>query len=141
MPVKKTVHQTSGGPGGGGINSRATAKVTVYHQGYPSQKISPGGASQFGSSVGNHVAGLDNGSKTTGYRGDPVRMGAMPNHRLGNEVALNVGGGGPGTGRVISPTGGQGQHGPVAGKVKPEGRDILREYGPESPTSAARMKR
>ena len=29
---------------------------------------------------------------------------------LGNELALNVGGGGPGTGRKVMPTGSQGQH-------------------------------
>jgi hypothetical protein len=41
-------------------------------------------------------------------------MGGVGATRLGNEVALNVGGGGPGTGRTVHATGGQGTHGPVA---------------------------
>ena len=32
MTVKKQTHRTTGGPGGGGIGSRATAKVTTYHR-------------------------------------------------------------------------------------------------------------
>jgi hypothetical protein len=140
MPTKRTVHQTTGGPGGGGINSRATAKLTTYHAGYPSQRINPGGVAQYGSAVGNHVAGLDGGSKSTGYRGDQVRMGAMPNRELGNECAVRTVAG-PGGSRSVMPTGGQGQHGPVAGKVKPQGADILRDYGAESPTALQRMKR
>ena len=43
--------------------------------------------------------------------------------KLGNEVALNVGGGGPGAGRTLyGQSGVQGQHGPVAGSTKPAGR-------------------
>jgi hypothetical protein len=142
MPVKKQSHSASGGAGGGGIRSRATAPLTVYHAGYPSQKIGPGGVAQYGSSIGDHVAGLDGGSKSTGYRGDPVVVGTRPSVALGNEVALNVGGGGPGTGRTVTgKSGTNAQYGPPEGKPKPQGRDILREYGSESPTSAARGKR
>src|SRR5262245_3044951 len=114
-----------GGGGGGGIGSRATAKVTTYHQGYPSQRVNPGGADQLGQSMGNKT--MDS-NRMLPNPGTPLYGASLVNHRLGNEVALNVGGGGPGTGRVVSRTGGQGQHGPVAGQPKPQGPDILREY-------------
>jgi hypothetical protein len=65
---------------------------------------------------------------------------SMPNKELGNECAVRTVAG-PGGSRTVSPTGGQGQHGPVEGRVKPEGRDILSEYGKESSTAAGRMKR
>jgi hypothetical protein len=45
--------------------------------------------------------------------------------KFGNEVALNVGKGGPGAGREVMPCGGQGQHGDVAGTRRPQGRGIL----------------
>jgi hypothetical protein len=52
--------------------------------------------------------------------------------KLGNEVALNVGPGGCGTGRTLyGQSSSQGQHGPVAGNPKPAGRPILSEYGPD----------
>jgi hypothetical protein len=129
MAIKRQSHP-SGGPGGGGIGSRATAKVTQYFTGKPSERIGVGGVAQFGSAVGDHVAGLDGGSRATGYRGDPVRVGAMPNRELGNECAVRTVAG-PGGSRSVSRTGSQQQWGPVEGKVKPEGRDILSSYGPD----------
>ena len=36
-------------------------------------------------------------------------------------------------GRVVMGSGTQGQHGGVAGSVKPAGRDILNDFGPDSP--------
>jgi hypothetical protein len=50
---------------------------------------------------------------------------------MGNDRARDVGQGGPGVGYDIHRTGSQGQHGAVAGSPKPQGRDILSEYGPE----------
>jgi hypothetical protein len=38
---------------------------------------------------------------------------------LGNEVALNVGKGGPGTGRTVYGSGSQAQHGPATGQARP----------------------
>jgi hypothetical protein len=123
--------------GGGGT----PVKTTQYFTGKPAEKIGVGGAAQFGASIGTHVSGgLGGGGRETGYRGDPWRMGAMPNRELGNECAVRTVAG-PGGSRTISPTGGQGQHGPVEGRVKPQGADILREFGSESPTSAERMRR
>jgi hypothetical protein len=55
-----------------------------------------------------------------------------PESRFGNEVALNVGGGGPGVGREVFRSGAQGQHGPVnPGNAPAKNRDILSDYGPE----------
>jgi hypothetical protein len=50
---------------------------------------------------------------------------------FGNAVALNVGKGGPGTGRTIYQRGTQGQQGEVAGSPRPQGRDILSSFGPD----------
>jgi hypothetical protein len=44
---------------------------------------------------------------------------------FGNEVALNVGKGGPGTGRTIHHCGSQDQHGPVSGTPRGPGRGII----------------
>jgi hypothetical protein len=53
--------------------------------------------------------------------------------KFGNEVALNVGKGGCGTGRTIYKTGSQGMQGNVApGNAPAKNRDILSEFGPES---------
>jgi hypothetical protein len=138
MPVKRTSHRASGGAGGGGINSRATAKVTTYHAGYPGQRVNPGGADQLGQAMGNHTT--DGGGKVLPnpavpmYGGGLVRPGQPA---LGNEVAYATTAG-PGGSRTVMRSGSQGQQGPVAGSPKPEGRPILSEYGPESQTSAAR---
>ncbi len=51
--------------------------------------------------------------------------------KLGNEVALNVGKGGPGAGRSVHRTGSQGTHGPVNPGSSPLARDILGSFGPE----------
>src|SRR5262245_8400120 len=112
MPVKRTSHQTSGGPGGGGINSRSTAKVTTYHAGYNPNRVSPGGVRQLGNMRGDHYEG-----GSTGYRGERVFHGefARPGQSaLGNEVAYATAAK-PGGSRTVMPTGGQGTHGPVAG--------------------------
>jgi hypothetical protein len=46
-------------------------------------------------------------------------------------VALNVGKGGPGTGRTVMRSGSQGTHGSVNPGHAPARRDILSEYGPD----------
>ena len=48
---------------------------------------------------------------------------ALPNKELGNECAVNTQCG-PGGSRTVMPAGGQGQHGPVAGTVRPPGRSF-----------------
>jgi hypothetical protein len=114
---------------GGGSTSRNVVRPGVKN-GMPATRINPRGVSQLGSSMGNHS--MDSGSKKLTKAVEPVRGAAMPGVKLGNEVAKNVGGGGPGAGRQVMGSGTQGQHGGVAGSVKPAGRDILSEFGNDS---------
>jgi hypothetical protein len=101
----------------GGINSNKRVDIGV-RTGSGAHGIRPAHVSQTGTAV------------------DPKsverRETKAPEARFGNEVALNVGGGGPGVGRDVHPTGAQGVHGPVAqGNPRPAGRDILGGFGPE----------
>jgi hypothetical protein len=114
----------------GGIGSRVVVKPTIHFAGQSAKGIAPGHAAQIGEAQGNRAM-----EKQTNYRGDP-KFAAAPftsGVPLGNEKALDVGGGGPGTGRVVYGCGVQAQHGPVAGKPAPQGRDILNDFGPNSP--------
>jgi hypothetical protein len=123
---------------GGGIGSRATNAPTTYFTGQPSLRINPRGVSQIGSALGNHST--DRSKVLTGAV-EAVRqgaMGGMGSVELGNQCALDVGKGGPGTGRTVIPAGGKGTHGAVAGSPKPQGRDILSEFGSESPNVRGR---
>jgi hypothetical protein len=136
MEMAKRSNALSGSGGkGGGPGSRALGQPTQYFVGQPSQKISPRGVSQFGSSIGNHVT--DAGGKILKGGIEPVRVGTTPvggpgGVPLGNTLTNNVGAGGPGTGRTVQHCGTQGQHGPVnPGKSTPA-RDILSGFGPDS---------
>ena len=91
--------------------------------GQGSRSVRPAGVAQIGQSQGNHLT--NKGS--TSYRGEPLHneRNFQPT-KFGNEVALNVGRGGPGTGRILhGQSGSQGRHGPVAGSPRPQGRGIL----------------
>jgi hypothetical protein len=112
---------------GGGIGSAVNREVGI-RKGAPRREISPRGVSQIGGSLGNHATDKPGELRravepvVTGKRGISVP--------LGNEVAKNVGAGGPGAGRVLhGQSGSQGVHGPVAGQVRPQGRDILNDFG------------
>jgi hypothetical protein len=83
-----------------------------------------------GRSVGNHAS--EGGGKTLQRPSVPLYAPTKAAVPMGNEVAKNVGRGHPGAGRTVHATGSQGQHGPVAGSVQPQGRDILGGFGPES---------
>jgi hypothetical protein len=94
---------SKGGPGGG-PSSKALGVTTYFTGAKPATKISPRGVSQFGESIGNHAT--DGGGKVLRGGVEATRVGMMPaggpgGVPLGNEVALNVGGGGPGTGRTL----------------------------------------
>jgi hypothetical protein len=73
--------------------------------------------------VGDHVTHRSEG---IGYKGEKLhnQRNFQP-VKFGNEVALNVGKGGPGTGRTIHHCGSQSVHGPVAGTPRPPGRGII----------------
>jgi hypothetical protein len=106
---------------GGGIESNKLVKPPV-HKGGPNRGVNPGFVSQIGTAVDPKII-----ARTPEYKP------ALQTPAYGNAVALNVGKGGCGTGRTIYKTGTQEQHGPVAGTVRPAGKDILSEFGPDVP--------
>jgi hypothetical protein len=113
---------------GGGITSRNVVRPGV-RTGSAATGYNPGRAGQIGSALGDHA---EHGQ----VRGDPREAPhtARPHAagvRLGNEVATNVGGGGPGTGRTVYRAGVQGTHGPVIRGPSVPPRDILSGFGPE----------
>jgi hypothetical protein len=115
---------------GGGLKSRNVVETPV-RTGTGSRSARPAGVSQFGYSVADHVT---NQLGSTNYKGEPLHGPSDRNFqptKFGNEIALNVKGGGPGTGRTIYKTGTQQQYG-SGGPEKPQGREILGAYGPES---------
>jgi hypothetical protein len=118
---------------GGGIASRQRVEKPV-RVGTPAREMRPQGVSQIGSSIGNRVT---NSGRILAGAVEPVQGKALPqglNVPLGNQVALNVGKGGPGAGRVLyGKSGTNQQHGPVAGSPKPQGREILSGFGPDVP--------
>src|SRR5262249_52455918 len=84
---------------GGGITSNKFVQPGIK-TGQPNKGTSPAAADQLGQSVS--------------FKREQVEMGrAYPGTKLGNEVALNVGAGGPGKGREVFKSGSQSLHGPV----------------------------
>ena len=126
----KTSHSGQGPvKSGGGLTSRKYNPVREGTREKPAtHKISEEAAAQLGASVGFKAPTL---YQSHGFQ--PVRHG--------NELATNVGKGGPGAGRTIHRSGSQGTHGPVSQGVKDwapdvsatgtRGVDILKGYGPE----------
>jgi hypothetical protein len=92
------MRRTGTGSGGGtGMNKIKQVGVNVGPR--STEKISPCAANQLGTKLGNAQAI------------DPLVMGTMKQVPLGNEVAKNVGTGGPGKGReIIGKSGTQGHH-------------------------------
>jgi len=98
-------HQPGGGP-----NSKNVVRPNV-RTGTGSHGASPGGVGQLGQKQGSHITRHSDSD----YRGEPLHSGRnFQPVKFGNEVALNVGKGGCGTGRTIYNTGSQSQHGNVA---------------------------
>lgn len=118
---------------GGGIGSRQHRSVGVRNGTARPRGQNPRWTSQIGQSYGNKAMNRPGMMPTEKViekrRTGEVGLGA----RLGNELALNVGKGGPGTGRTLYGQSGSNQtYGPVAGSPKPQGRPILSEFGGES---------
>jgi hypothetical protein len=116
----------------GGIRSRNVTERPVKY-GQPAKEKLVRGVSQIGSSLGDHAT--ERAAKLTKAI-EPVRGGPLTgaiNVKLGNEVARNVGGGGPGTGRVTMRSGSQQQWGAAApGNAPAKNTDILNQFGPDS---------
>ena len=97
--------------GTGGGNQQA--RTSRFRTGSGSKGSSPGAADQLGQS--------------TAFKKDQVDAGPgyNPGGKYGNELALNVGKVGPGTGRTVQPCGSQGTFGPVNPGNSAPARDIL----------------
>jgi hypothetical protein len=117
---------------GGGINSRVNKSVSV-RTGASATGVRPAAVSQFGSAIGNKAT--DAGKLT--YRGEKYQTATPISVPLGNEVATNVGKGGPGTGRTVMRSGSQ-QGMPATPRAIGPTRDTLSEFGPDSANARSR---
>jgi hypothetical protein len=128
--AKRTNNTGGGRRPAGGIGSRVVVEKPV-RTGQNAREMRPAGVAQYGAAIGNkatdHAGVLRGGVEPVVGQRKPISV------VLGNEKALDVGCGGPGTGREVMRSGSQGQHGPVAGTTKPEGRDVLSAFGPDVP--------
>jgi hypothetical protein len=82
--------------------------------GSPAKGVNPKVAAQIGASPPQ--------APQSAVQGRPAPMPVSGNVKLGNEVALNIGRGGPGTGRVVYARGTQGTHGAVDPGQSPASR-------------------
>jgi hypothetical protein len=100
----------SGKGSGGGIGMNKNVHPSV-RTGSGSKSTRPAGVAQIGAIQGNHITN----KSETDYRGEPLHNPERNFNpvKFGNEVALNVGKGGCGTGRTLSQCGSQGTHGAV----------------------------
>jgi hypothetical protein len=99
--------------GGGGYRSRNIVEPRVRTGSGP-RSARPAGVSQIGGAQGSHVTAL--GGSDTGYRGERLHNErTFQPVKFGNELATNVGRGGPGAGRTLyGQSGMQGCHGQPA---------------------------
>ena len=117
------------GSGGGGYGSRPHVEKPIK-TGTGSRGTRPAGVAMFGQMQGSHVTRGEESS----YRGEPLHNNrSFQPVPFGNEVALNVGKGGPGNGRNVMASGSQGTHGQsAAGNPRPvSDRHLLESYGPD----------
>jgi hypothetical protein len=122
---------------GGGIQSSVNRSVGVRTGSRTADKISPAGVSQLGIHPGDRLT--REGGHTGRSSALPIVEGQKPAAaQMGNAKALDVKGGGPGTGRTTMRSGSQGTHGPVAGQPLPStGEWVQREF-PGVPTAKGR---
>jgi hypothetical protein len=91
---------------GGGARSK---QVSMAGGSDMTRKVSVPQASQIGLSQGSHITDKGEAKRPN----VPIFQPAQAPCCLGNEIAKNVGRGGPGVGRTVYATGSQGQQGPV----------------------------
>jgi hypothetical protein len=116
----------SGQGSGGGYGSRNVRHVTASKVEPRAYARNPGAVGQYGQSQGSHVTRGDE----SGYRGEPDLMRRGYNNPVGpTNMALS----GPGAGREVMRTGGQGCHGQPATGNPPAvpDRHIIESYGPD----------
>jgi hypothetical protein len=104
---------------GGGIRSNKVARVGVRAGSRTTNVVSPSAVADLGGSLA--------------YKRLPLVKAQAPAVPMGNDLARNVGTGGPGAGRVTHHCGTQGTHGNTTGTNSGgrPARDILGEFGPE----------
>ena len=124
---------------GGGINSNKLVRPPV-RDGKPANGARPGYPDLLGNMRGTHV--------TDGKTDLPAKLTPMQTVRppisvpLGNELATNVGKGGPGTGRKVMATGTQMQYGAAtSSRPAPTGADPLAPWFPNSPARQSPIKK
>jgi hypothetical protein len=106
---------------GGGITSKNNVSNTT-RTGSGSKGIRPGWVGQRGEKVGDHAELRD----SVGYRGEKKFTGnSFQPVKFGNEVALNVGKGGPGTGREVMRCGTQGVQGSTVAGNPPQRNELF----------------
>jgi hypothetical protein len=107
-------------PGSQGLSSNKLVRPDV-RTGTGSNGVKPGYTAQLGSMKGTHLTdGRDMPASKALIAKDAMKPTASNAVKHGNEVALNVGKGGPGAGRVVHRTGSQMQHGAAnPGERKP----------------------
>jgi hypothetical protein len=112
-----------------GSESKNVVRPNV-RTGTGSRSARPAGVAQLGQSQGDHITNKSD----TGYRGERLHNDrTFQKAKFGNELALNVGKGGCGTGRTVHERGSQATHGATnPGSPRPAGREILGAFGPES---------
>jgi hypothetical protein len=129
---------------GGGIHSNKVREVGV-RTGKAAMGIRPGYPDNLGNMRGTHVTrgGIEGGGGDLPSKLTP--MGTVKpsiSVPLGNAVATNVGGGGPGAGRTIYKTGMQKQYGAaVSNRPAPQGPDPLAPWFPNSPARQSPIKK
>jgi hypothetical protein len=115
----------SGSGSGGGYGSRNVKHVIASKVEPRSKAIREPAVGQIGGSYGDHTTNQGE----TGWRPGPLYGGRGYNNPVGpTNMALS----GPGAGREILRSGGQGTHGATnPGNPQPQQGDILRQYGPD----------
>lgn len=112
---------------GGGVNSRVNKSVGVRN-GASATGVRPAAVSQWGEALGNKAMGVSGKLKGAAEKYAGPAPISVP---LGNQVALNVGKGGPGTGRTVMRSGSQTGTAVTPQPIGPT-KDTLAEFGPDS---------
>jgi hypothetical protein len=112
--------------GSQGISSKNVRHTTAPKSEPRPHARNPAAVAQYGGLVGNHITS----KSSTRYRGEPDYARRGYQNPVGpSSMALS----GPGAGREVLRSGGQGQHGQVNPGKSPERRGLLSEFGPDVP--------
>jgi hypothetical protein len=116
--------------GNQGISSNKLAQPGV-RTGAPRSGVNPNYVGQIGTSLGDHVT--DRGGQPATRAAEPMKTSSPYKSALGNELATNIGKGGPGKGRTVYASGSQAHHGAATAAVAKPGlpRDVHGFVGPE----------